>query len=259
MSESEASKKKGKSKAKNESHVDTRRETTEDKPARREPLTNLVLVNKRIHSRDVFPNTGTFMDVAKELWKKYKDTLTEDGSENVDHLIAEQNRMPIRFQYVDAASSNCLSEPSEPVAGILAAGAEQVIWDHVPIGGGENFRQTFGAHALELIKMPHYQNWTYIYKDHPGYGITATGPDKNDIVRTLKITPSGNYPQSPPTVVSEPAFRDDPCWADGVLHFTEYNKGGGSAWKDLVDASSSGINPLQGLIMELLSKYEFAV
>ena len=254
-----ASARQGNSKARDESHAGTRSESQQNRPARSEPLTDLVLVNKRIRSRDVFKDTGTFMDVAKELWKKYKDTLTQDASENVDNLIADEERMPIRFQYVDAAGSQCLIEPAEPVAGILAAGAEQVIWDHVPIGGDDNFRQLFGAHALELIKMPQYLNWTHIYKDHPGYGITATGPDKDDVVRTLKITPSGDYPNSPPTVVSEPAFKDDPCWAGGLLHFTEYSKGGGSAWKDLVDASSSGINPLQGLIMELLTKYKFAV
>jgi len=228
-------------------------------PPKPEPIAELVLVNKRIRSRDVLPPTGTFMDVAKKLWAKYKDTLTEHGGDNVDNLIPEQDRMPLRFLYVDKAGSQCLIEPSEPVAAILAAGAEQVIWDHVPVGGSQNYRQAFGRHALDLMNIPQYQNWKCLHPDHPGYGITATGPDKNDVVRTLKLTPSGNYPQTPPTVTSEPEFTDDPCWSGGVLHFTNFSTGGGSAWDALVELSSAGINPLQGLIQELLQNYAFAV
>ena len=59
------------------------------------------------------------------------------------------------------------------------------------------------------------------------------------------------------TAVEE--VTDDPCWSGGVLHFTNFSTGGGSAWDELVELSSAGINPLQGLIQELLQKYAFAV
>jgi hypothetical protein len=250
---------KKKSKKKDDKKVDQVETTPIEEQPKPEPITELVLVNKRIRSRDVFPPKGTFLDVAKELWAKYKDTLTEHGEANVDNLIPDEDRMPLRFMYVDKAGSQCLIEASEPVEAILAAGAEQVNWDHVPVGGGLNYRQAFGRHALDLMSIPQYQNWKNLHADHPGYGITATGPDKNDVVRTLKLTPSGNYPKTPPTVTAEPEFTDDPCWSGGVLHFTNFRSGGGSAWDDLVDLSSVGINPLQGLIQELLQKYGFAV
>jgi len=120
-----------------------------------------------------------------------------------------------------------------------------------------SFRQVFANHALEILNKPKYRNWKCIVKDKPGYGIIATGPDKHGIVRTWKITPSGNYPQTPPVVVSEPPYSKDLCWdSKGRLHYTVYRNVGGSPWEKAVITHA---NPLFGLIVELLQKYRLAV
>ena len=120
-----------------------------------------------------------------------------------------------------------------------------------------NFRQVFGNHALEILHKPKYRNWKCIVKDKPGYGIMAVGPDKMGIVRTWKITPSGDYPRTPPTVVSEPPYMNDICWdSKGVLHYTAFSKKSGSPWEKAVKTDA---NPLFGLIVELLQKYKLAV
>ncbi|NVB39839.1 hypothetical protein G6O69_18495 [Pseudenhygromyxa sp. WMMC2535] len=220
--------------------------------------TSIILVNNRISARDTFPASGTFLGIAKRLWSKYSDTLIGVGRSDVGNLIADRERMPIRFQYVDAGGSQVLIEPSEEVAAILAQGADQILWDHVPTGGGPTFRQIFGQHAVDLVSRPAYSNWSCVYQDKPGYGIQAIGPDRNGVIRTITITPSGNYPKTPPTVVSEPPFSDDPCWSRGVLHYTKFH-GGGAPWTDLADDWRSGLNPLHALIQELLQKYGFAI
>ncbi len=119
-----------------------------------------------------------------------------------------------------------------------------------------NFRQAFAIHAIEILNKPTYKNWKCILKDKPGYGIMAVGPDKTGIVRTWKITPSGNYPESPPVVVSEPPYSSDVCWdSNGLLHYTRFADSG-SPWEKAV---STNVNPLFGLIVELLQKYKLAV
>jgi hypothetical protein len=194
--------------------------------------------------------------MAKELWGKYRDEILTEG-EDVNNLIAEPERMPIRFQYVDDQGSECLVEPSEEIEDVISAGAKQVTWDATPTGGALSYRQQFGEHAAELLARPEYQNWSYCARGKPGYGIQAVGPDKDDVVRTIKITPSGNYPETPPTVTCQPTFEGDPCWTGGVLHYTTYSGGGGSPWKDLVEQSDRGLNPLHALTQELLLKYKF--
>jgi hypothetical protein len=215
----------------------------------------LVLVNKRIRCRDVFPADGLFFDVAKALWRKYKDTLTDHGEENVDNLIAEQDRMPLRFHYVDASGSQCLIEPSESVGTILDQGATQVIWDHVPVGGDLNFRQVFSQHASEILALPEFAHWKCIFGSSPKYGIVVTSPEKNGQVRTLKITPSGDYPTTPPTVIAEPGFPDDPCWSDGILDFAYLSEKGRFAWEKRVTDKPRNKNPLQELVAEVLQDY----
>jgi len=218
----------------------------------------VILVNKRIRCRDVFSSDGLFMDVAKALWTKYKDTLTAHGEENVDNLIAEQDRMPLRFQYIDASGSQCLIEPSEAVATILDNGANQVIWDHVPMGGALDFRQIFSQHASEMFSLPEFAHWKCVFGSSPKYGIMATSTDKNGLLRTLKITPSGKYPTTPPTVVAEPGFDDDPRWSDGILHFASLPENGGFIWEERVTDTSSDTNPLRGLVQEVLQNYGFS-
>jgi hypothetical protein len=217
----------------------------------------LVLVNKRIRCRDVFSSDGLFMDVAKALWKKYKDTLTDHGEENVDNLIAEQDRMPLRFHYVDASGSQCLIEPSESVDTILDRGATQVIWDHVPVGGDLNFRQVFSQHASEILNLPEYSRWNCVFGSSPKYGIMITGPDKNKLQQTLKITPSGNYPTTPPTVLAEPGFPDDPSWPGGILDFAYLSENGRFTWEERVTDKPLEKNPLQELVTEVLQDYGF--
>ena len=197
------------------------------------------------------------MDVAKALWKKYKDTLTDHGEENVDNLIAEQDRMPLRFHYVDASGSQCLIEPSESVETILDRGARQVIWDHVPVGGDLNFRQVFSQHASEILTLPEFAHWKCIFGSSPKYGIVVTSPDKNGQQRTLKITPSGDYPTTPPTVIAEPGFPDDPCWSDDILDFAYLSEKGRFSWEKRVTDKPLDMNPLHGLVQEVLQDYGF--
>jgi hypothetical protein len=120
-----------------------------------------------------------------------------------------------------------------------------------------SFRQVFASHALEILTKPKYRNWKSIVQDKPGFGIMAVGPDKMGIVRTWKITPSGNYPMTPPVVVSEPPYVKDICWdSSGVLHYTRYAETSGSPWEKAVKTNA---NPLFTLIVELLQKYKLAV
>jgi len=119
------------------------------------------------------------------------------------------------------------------------------------------FRQAFANHAQEILNKPKYRNWKYLISGKPGYGIKAVGPDKSGIVRTWKITPSGNYPKTPPVVVSEPPYFDDVCWgSSGVLHYTNFKKNSGSPWEK---ATKTHTNPLFSLIIELLQKYRLSV
>jgi len=82
------------------------------------------------------------------------------------------------------------------------------------------------------------------------------GPDPQNIIRTWTITPSPDYPKSPPTITSEPPFTNDVCWPDGRLHYTRYSNGGGSPW---TDAAARSANPLLSLLIELLQKYRLYV
>jgi hypothetical protein len=120
-----------------------------------------------------------------------------------------------------------------------------------------NFRQIFANHAHEILRKPKYRNWKHIVAGKPGYGIKAVGPDKTGIVRTWKITPSGNYPNTPPVIVSEPPYSNDPCWdSKGILHYTNFKKNSGSPWEKAVKVN---VNPLFSLIIELLHKYKLSV
>ncbi|CAG0987531.1 hypothetical protein ANRL3_02542 [Anaerolineae bacterium] len=114
-----------------------------------------------------------------------------------------------------------------------------------------NFRQIFGIHANEILHNPKYSNWRCIEPGKPGMGIEVFGPDKAGILRTWRITPTPDYPSSPPTVVAEPVFTDDPCWRNGYLNFNMV------PWKRTIDRGV--INPLHELMMELLRKYRAAV
>ncbi|MFF4036001.1 hypothetical protein ACFYZ2_40720 [Streptomyces sviceus] len=218
----------------------------------------LTLVCSELGTRDYLSGeimTKQFRDVSQWLWKKYPEQISgwlRRGLTNLE--TPDKDRAPLRFDYSDEAGNLLPIDSAEDVSAI-AKMSPQVQW-HPQVVGGANFRQTFGMHAAEILTNPKYKNWRCVVPGKPGYGIQAVGPDPQGIIRTWTVKPSADYPLSPPTVVSQPAYKDDICWRDGTLHYTRYAHGIGSPWNDVAVRS---VNPLFVLLTELLQKYKLAV
>jgi len=58
--------------------------------------------------------------------------------------------------------------------------------------------EVFGKHAFEIFDDPKFKRFSCIDTDKPENGIVAVGPDRAGYVRTIKIIPSDNYPNTPP-------------------------------------------------------------
>jgi hypothetical protein len=219
---------------------------------------DFVLVCSEIGTRDYLAGElmgKQFRDVSDWLWKKYPDQISGWIQQRLTNMeTPNRERAPLRFDYADEAGKLIPIDPAENVESIAQL-TRQVQW-HPQVVGGSNFRQIFGMHASEILVHPNYRNWRCIVSNSPGYGIRAVGPDPQHIIRTWTITPTSDYPNSPPTVVSEPPYNNDVCWRDGTLHYTRYMQGGGSPWQDVARRST---NPLFSLIIELLQKYKLAI
>lgn len=221
----------------------------------------LVLVCSEIGTREYLPKElieKKIRDIADWLWKKYDEDIGTflgglsglEGSDKRDN----RHRAPILFEYVDLSGKMVPIDPTDDVRDISQM-TDQIYW-HPDVIGGQRFRQIFGNHAKELIGKKKYGNWEVIRDGEPGYGIIAVGPDPQGIIRTWKIRPSDDYPNTPPIVTSEPPFTNDICWSGGILHYTGFYQRGGSPWTKLVQRST---NPLHALMIELLQKYKFGV
>jgi hypothetical protein len=226
------------------------------KGERRMAQKEVVLICSEIGTRDYLPKDlvdKQFRDVADWLWKKYPDQIQGWLKQNLGGLeTPNRDRAPLRFDYVDPAGTNIVIDPAENVVNISQV-TEQVQW-HPQVVGGANFRQAFGTHASDILARPNYRNWRCLAQGQPGYGIRAVGPDPQGVIRTWTITPTANYPESPPAVISEPSYTNDICWRDGVLHYTSGR--GVSPWQELARRSN---NPLLALMIELLQKYKLGV
>lgn len=218
----------------------------------------LVIICSEVGTRDYLPSElrdKLFRDVSDWLWKKYPDQITSWIQQELGGMeTPSRQRAELLFDYADAAGDRIPIDQSEAVAKIAQL-TSQVQW-HPQAVGGSSFRQTFGMHAAEILANPRYRNWHCVANGSPGYGIRAVGPDPHGIIRTWTITPPADYPNSPPTVISEPPYTHDVCWGNGILHYTRYTKRYGSPWQDLARRST---NPLLALIIELLQKYRLAV
>lgn len=217
----------------------------------------LVLICSEIGTRD-YPTDGLlrkqFRDVSDWLWKKYEDEISGWLRQRLSNMEApNRDRAPLRFDYSDEAGKLIPIDHSENVSDIAHVGP-QVQWHPQVVGGG--YRQEFGMHAAEILTHPKYSNWRCIVENSPGYGIRAVGPDPQNIIRTWTITPTADYPNSPPSVISQPSYTNDICWQDGSLHYTGYSRRDGSPWQDVARQSA---NPLFSLVIELLQKYKLAI
>jgi len=223
--------------------------------------TELVLVCSEIGTRDYPPKElieKKFRDISDWLWKKYDRDIENFLKESHSGLeTPDRDRAPLRFDYIDLAGKMVPIDHAEDVRNISQMN-NQVYW-HPQVIGGQRFRQIFGNHAMEIIENKRYRNWGLIIDKKPGYGIMTVGPDPKGIIRTWKIYPSGDYPDTPPTVISEPPFTNDigGCWdSKGILHYTSFKQPGGSPWTELAQKST---NPLHALMIELLQKYKLGV
>lgn len=218
-----------------------------------------VMICSEVGTRDYVPKDlleKQFRDVSEWLWKKYDSQILGFLKQSHSGLeTPNRDRAPLRFDYTDPAGKLVPIDHTEDVSSIAQV-SDQIFWHPQVIGGGQTFRQVFGNHAVEILSNPRYRNWRLIVDNTPGYGIMAIGPDPNGIVRTWKITPSPDYPNTPPTVTSDPSYTNDPCWSDGKLHYTSYSQTSGSPWTDLVKRST---NSLLCLMIELLQKYKLGV
>ncbi len=218
----------------------------------------LVFVCSEIGTRDYAPKNimdKQFRDVSDWLWKKYDKQIVNLLKQNLSGLEKpDRDRAPLSFDYTDPAGKLVPIDHTEDVKNIAQI-TNQVFW-HPQVVGGQTFRQIFGNHAMEILSNPRYRNWRLIVAEKPGYGIMTIGPDPADIVRTWKICPSSDYPNTPPTVNSEPTYTNDICWSNGVLHYTGYSQKGGSPWTELAKRST---NPLLALLIELLQKYKLGI
>lgn len=224
----------------------------------------LVIICSEVGTRDYVPNDilkKQFRDVSEWLWKKYDAQIlgflkqSHSGLETPESRETNRDRAPLRFDYTDPAGKLVPIDHTEDVRSIAQV-TDQIFWHPQVIGGAQTFRQVFGNHAMEILSNPRYRNWKLVEDRKPGYGIIAVGPDPHGIVRTWIITPSPDYPTTPPTVTSEPSYTNDPCWSNGILHYTSYSQASGSPWADLVCRS---VNPLLCLMIELLQKYKLGV
>lgn len=195
-------------------------------------------------------------DVSDWLWKKYDGDIGNFLKESHSGLeTPDRDRAPLRFDYIDLAGKMVPIDHAEDVRNISHI-TDQIYW-HPQVIGGQRFRQIFGNHAMEIITNKRYRNWRLIIDEEPGYGIMAVGPDSQGIIRTWKIYPSGDYPNTPPTIISEPPFTNDICWdSKGTLHYTSFKQQGGSPWTEAVQSST---NPLHALMIELLQKYKLGI
>jgi hypothetical protein len=219
--------------------------------------TEVVLICSEIGTRDYAPDAlgdKQFRDVSDWLWKKYDEEISGWLRQRLTNMeTPDRDRAPLRFDYTDQAGKLIPIDHAEPVSAIAQV-SSQVQWHPQVVGG--SYRQMFGMHAAEILSHPNYKNWSCVVKDSPGYGIRAVGPDPDNIVRTWTITPTADYPNSPPTVVSQPSYTNDICWRDGSLHYTAYSGTGGSPWQDVARDSA---NPLLSLMIELLQKYKLSI
>lgn len=220
---------------------------------------DLVFTCSEIGTRDYAPKDlmkKQFRDVSDWLWKKYDNQILGFLKQSLGGLetSVDRDRAPLRFDYMDPAGKLVPIDHAEDT-GAIAQITDQIFW-HPQVIGGQTFRQSFGNHAMEILTNPRYRNWRLIVKEKPGYGIMAIGPDPQGIVRTWKVYPSPDYPNTPPTVTSEPSYTNDVCWSGGTLHYTSYSQAGGSPWIELAQRST---NPLFALMIELLQKYKLGV
>lgn len=217
----------------------------------------LVLVCAEIGTRDYAPKEifdKQFRDVSDWLWKKYPSQISDWLRGALGGLeTPSRDRAPLLFEYTDAAGKRVTIDHTDNVSAILQV-SDQVLWRPQVVGG--SFRQEFGKHASEIVANPRYRNWRCVVDEQPGFGIWAVGPDPQGVVRKWTITPASDYPGSPPTVVSSPPYKNDVCWSDGVLHYTQYKHREGSPWTDLARGNA---NPLRALMIELLQKYKLAI
>jgi hypothetical protein len=113
----------------------------------------------------------------------------------------------------------------------------------------------FSAHAMEISINPRYIDWREIENGKPGFGIMTIRSDPEGIIRTWKIMPSEDYPNTPPIII---VFPPDTNITDrnGQIPFVSYRNREESPWLKLVNDYS---NPIIPLLNELIIKYHIGI
>lgn len=170
--------------------------------------------------------------------------------ENISRLIVEKSRAPLFFDYMDEngtknaiLNTKCLTD--------LAEITDTVFWYPQVIGGNTTV-QIFANHAYSIIANLEYIGWSEIEKGNLAKGIKTVAPDPDCNLRTWKIIPTANYPNTPPIVFAEPEFTNDVCFITGMLDYTFFTNKPGSPWLETVKKYN---NPLIPLLNELMQKY----
>ncbi|MBC8525886.1 MAG: hypothetical protein H8D22_03295 [Candidatus Cloacimonetes bacterium] len=227
---------------------------------------DLILQNDEIGTKDFLEKKewqGKIIgDIPEYLYEKYKEKIFAYVKRTATNIIDEKERIPLMFYYTDKKGSSVnkdgkwnILDPSEKIGDIMSL-YDIIHWRISPVGARLSSLQAFGNHAVKIVVNPKYRNWKYLEENRPGLGIYSVGPDNKGIRRTWKIKPSANYPDTPPIVVSLPPYTKDPCWFNGILHYTTYKNKGGTPWKDMAEKCN---NPLLVLVVELFWKYRIGV
>lgn len=218
---------------------------------------NLEFVCSEFTLTDLLPSNKEFhkiSDVNNYIWEKYGEQIEVYVNNNVNNVISRKDRLPLKFDYVNSQGiyesisfSQDISEVNEKT--------DIVNW-HPEVVGGMTPIQIFGNHATDTIKNPNFRHWKLIVDGKPGFGIQVIAVDKDEIIRTIKVLSSIDYPNSPPKVLTEPKFTNDICFDEkGELHYTNFI-GTGSPWLNCVNRYK---NPLLSLLDELIHKYKFSI
>lgn len=225
----------------------------------------IVLINEELGVKETIPNGGfdnikskTFLDVAKWLATKYEGSISSLIGSNLSGFEgagANLERAPIKFE-VMANDGQFATVPYSDNVGEWESKTNQIYFTIEPTGGMNN--PIFNKHAFGVIRNTRFSQWKSLISNSVADGIYAQGRIRSEnIVYTIRVQPSADYPNSPPIVSTNPPFSNDPCWdTNGILHYTAYSDGTGSPWNSLVARHQ---NPLISLIDELLTKYKFGV
>jgi hypothetical protein len=217
---------------------------------------DLVFVCSEFDSMDYLPEDPQLIKIGDAndwLWEKYGEKIIEFSKENHTNVLHEKKRLPLTFDImVLDGTKNQIIQHTEDLLDV-AGKTDQVFW-HPYVTGGLTSNLKFANHANKIINDPKY-SWEAI-DGKPSSGIMVVGPGPDKIVRTWKILPSYDYPNTPPIVFGEPVFDADPCFSSGKLKFVQYSNGRGSLWSQL---AKKYFNPLEILLNELLIKYYIGV